>query len=426
MPKSNRSNKQQTQASMAYISNFMQGFATIRAKIEHDLGSDNYFEKLIEREHANKLEQIKSYLNIERGNLLRRIKQELETSINEPASSQRLYFRQSSVDISCVELMGHLKLDEASLVRRIKNLRLQRKFTSVDCGIANAEHLISLSQDRILRVQISDTIATLSLVNPQRNSTFAKTEIKLTIKKRFQYCRASNKIVMLFFELDYDKKYELEVYDLKTLRFISSRVFDCYISQVCASHNEIVSWSSEREPYICFFDFSLKKSATHSRFDERIFDKYYALADFSDGLLVLHSQNFIGVVSRDTGKILYEINMEEYSAEAKAEENLSPQELDHMNRNRAYLSHAKFEYINIKFYMSTRVLILTTWSKILVFELDNNANEKTLSKKFSLLVENDLRLIANNNWNLPNRVYVNSRDGCISFFDAFTKWLTFV
>ncbi len=225
---------------------------------------------------------------------------------------------------------------------------------------------------------------------------------------------------MVFFELDYDKRYELEVYDIKSLAFISRRIFECYISNFCANQTEIVSWSSEREPYVCFFDYYLNKCSTQIHFDERIFEKYYALTDYTDNQLVFHNQNYIGIVARDTGKILNEINMLEESD--KEEDNLSEQEMEHLNRNRAYLSHAKFEYINVKFCFSTNLLILTTWSKIFLFELKNDAKNK---EKFDLLVKNDLRLIVNNNWNLPNGLFVNN-DGHISFFDSLNKCLTFL
>ncbi len=83
---------------------------------------------------------------------------------------------------------------------------------------------------------------------------------------------------------------------------------------------------------------------------------------------------------------------------------------------RGQLAQSKSEYINVKCYQS-KYLIITTWSSIYLIDLFNG---------FKLLTSNYLYSIPNNNWSVPNKLYVSSKFGEVSLFDPSTSFLTFI
>ena len=442
---------------LAKMERFMLDFDKKIEDLSVKLSQDTYYEELVESAAA-KLNEIPDILNSKRSELLETLKKvylienvrvldELkEKASQNPALAQTLipevssvrknclHFKKSKLNLDSIELIGHFK-QVGRIEKRIKFLKLNKYFLNFNCQskqitqpliqitgfnwirqCPKADFLISFSLNKIFYICLNNQFAN-SLANSYKmkltNSTLGvkMIEANFTTRMKVQYCRGFDKIFLILFEKNYEKEYELRVYDSTSLSFIAKVDFSYFIENVCVNSSEIASWSSERAPYMKFFSYSLKPTESNrTKYDAKIFDKFYLMPDFTDDVLVFHNQSCIGLVSRRSGEIVHEINLCDYKDETD-----EIRENEHQIRNRSYLSQTKSEYLNLKCY-NGEYLIVTTWAKIYLFKLNEN---------FDLLVKNDLFCVLNNNWYIPNRLYINN-DGYISFFDPSSSFITFI
>jgi len=301
-----------TQSRLDYISNFMKYFETNLTKIEFAFRNENnHLNKIVNVDQENLTNLIQDCLNKERKNLIKKLKSIRDSQLKLFSSTQSVHsklltiFIPSKLAFSSIELIGHLKQNPHRLSNRIKNLHLQQKFICHTYQASNIDHVILLGAEKIVHFDLG----LIKIFNPSNGNIFNQTQICLTPpKKRFQYCRAAHNSILAFFELDYEKDYVLEIYDLMNLKLKSSRSFKFYVDNFCSNENEIISWSPNNSPYLSIYDYNLNEIKAPS-FDSIIFDTFYSLSDFKENLILFHSQNLIGVVSRETGKLVKEINM---------------------------------------------------------------------------------------------------------------------
>jgi hypothetical protein len=400
-----------TQAMLDYISRFMTNFDNNLTKIEFTYRNEtSFYDKLVCFNEENVINSIKDCLNTARKILIKKTKtlRDLNLKISSNSHSQFLaHFMPSKITLASIELIGHLKFDLITIANRINHLHLQQKFLCYTYRSLNIGHVVSLGIDKIAHI---DDTGFIKILNPSNGKIFNQIQICLTPrKKRFQYCRAAHNCILAFFELDYEKDYVLEIYDLITLKLKSSRSFKFYVDNLCSNEIEIIIWSPNNSPYLAIFDYELKELISPT-FEPKIFDMFYSMSDFKEGLILFHSQHLIGVVSRETGKLINEISMDLFEKSSKIDETSTALENQH------YMLHAKFEYINLRF-VNTNKIILTTHSSIILLDF----------KSGHVKAKNNLKSIRNVGtfWINPFRFDINLKDGYAYIYDSITGCLIY-
>lgn len=365
------------------------------------------------------------------------------------------YFDYKKNDLECkyslIQLIGSIN-NTSSIKKRIKYLNLNSRFININCQnekitqpeikvtgfqwirqSPKADYLVPINLDKIFYIYLNDTDKkinnyTMKLTNKfsqQQDEKHIEREVKIPrdIKNmKLDYCRANHEKILLYFEIKYEMDYLVEIYDTNNLRLISSIRTNYFVENfILSDFNEIVSWSSNIKPYIKFYDHKLKDIVhlNNLPFHSSIFDKYYFLADQTQSILVFHNQHHVGIVCKKTGNILNEISLHELNNFGQDNTVLvrdQNNEYHQQARARGHLSQSKSEYINLKCFQS-KYLILTTWSSIYLFDLMNG---------LKLLISNNLYSIPHNNWSIPNKLYVSSKYGDVSFFDPSTSFLTYI
>jgi hypothetical protein len=405
-----------TQSNIDFISNFFKNFEQKISKIEFEYKNEtSYLDKIFASLDVARREiLISDCLNEERKKLIKKLKSLQDTQLkihqqskNKNNLSSTLRFIPSHLTFESIELLGHMNLNSRTLAQRINHLHLQHAFINHSHQtLPTIDHLISLSVDKIARIDLDQTsMAVIKISNPLRGKK--SNEIKLNLmpqKKRFQYCRAAaNSFLLVFFEIEYERKYELEIYSLASLKLKSSRLFEYYVDNFCSNETEIAAWSPNSQPYLVLFDYDLNEIKLASNFfDSKLFETFYSMSDFNnENLMLFHSQHLIGIVSRKTGKIVKELDM-----------SLLENEFQQSNQENVML-HAKFEFINLKF-VNNKQIILSTWSSIMLIDWES-AEIKAKDK---------LKNIRNFQLN-PFRLDINSNDGYCYLHDRVTKFLIY-
>lgn len=279
-----------TQVRLDYISSFMTNFENNLTKIEFIYRNETSFlDKLVCFNEENLINLIRDCLNSARKHLIKKAKALCDSHLKLFSSTHSQFlanFIPSKMTLASIELIGHLKLDLITIANRINHLHLQQKFIFHTYRSLNIGHVVSLGIDKIAHI---DDAGTIKILNPSNGKIFNETQICLTPrKKRFQYCRAAHNCILAFFELDYEKNYLLEIYDLITLKLKSSRSFKFYVDNFCSNEIEIIIWSANNSPYLAIFDYELNEIKSPT-FDPKIFDMFYSMSDFKKGLILFHS-----------------------------------------------------------------------------------------------------------------------------------------
>jgi hypothetical protein len=434
-----------------------ESFKAINAQIEllkHDqIGSKFvHYIKLIEfkADQISIENRMQLNLNKQRDELFKL----LETSLRDNLSNfgrtkdRKLYFKFSQLSLRALNLLGNfrLKLNREPL-RTIRQLHMNNRLISRSYNLQaknithpqiqitgfnwlrqspKADFLVPCAEHKIFYIYNADTFQTyrfkladprdpVSINNSNGKPPKRHIEYEFNFKMKLEYCRFdydTDRIAM-FFERIYDHEYCLKMYSCADLTHaVCVKDFDHFIENFLFNSGETISWSSLVWPYVRYFTSDLREQvfADREACQPDVFAKFYALADCSSTHLVFHNKDTIGVVEKRTGRTCTEIDTKLY----EDEEDALLDEL-HQQRMRTYQSQAKSEYFNVKCLTGRDQLLVSTWSKVYVFDMLNG----------TLLAKNEIHLIPSNAWLLPNRLYLN-RDGDIVFFDTSTSFLTFI
>jgi hypothetical protein len=360
--------------------------------------------------------------------------------------NDRVYFKMSQLTFKQIGLLGRVRINSGrSVLKTVRLLHLNNALITRSYNLQakhitqpliqitgfnwlrqspKADFLIPCAENKIFYVYNFDTLQTyrFKVANPRdsppKKAKGCHVEYEFNYKMKLEYCRFDYHLnrVALFFEKTYDREYTLKMYALADLtRPVCVRRFDHFVENFIFNKNDIISWSSHNYPFVRFFTSELNEQVTKTgvvtNYDPVIFTKYYAFADCSATHLVFHNKDTIGVVDRVSGRVTCEIDTKLYEDVADTVMN----EL-HQQRMRAYQSQSKSEYFNVKCVLDDcSHLLVSTWSKVYVLSMIDG----------TLLAKNDIHLIPNNVWLLPNRLYVNG-DGDIVFFDTSTSFLSFI
>jgi hypothetical protein len=427
-----------------------QCFTNINAKINQLRGNQvklkfaAYIRQIESKANQSMHYQVELNLNRQRDELFKLLEASLRTnfsssSLNEK-KDRKLYLKTSQLTVN---FLGEVKLNlNRDPVRLIKQLHLNNQLIPRSYNLQakhithpqiqitgfnwlrqspKADFLVPCAENKIFYIYNYDNARTyrFKLANPRDSGDSSKprkhVEYEFNFKMKLEYCRFDYDAdrVALFFERAYDREYCLRVYSCSDLtRAVSVKDFDHFIENLLFDSNEVISWSSLNYPFVRYFTSDLREQVLKNRvaYNPAIFAKFYALADCSRSHLVFHNKDTIGVVDKRSGQTIAEINTKLYEDDEDAMRN----EL-HQQRMRAYQSQSKSEYFNVKCLANADQLLVSTWSKVYVFSMLDG----------TLLAKNDIHLIPNNMWLLPNRLYLN-RDGDIVFFDTSTSFLTFM
>jgi hypothetical protein len=371
----------------------------------------------------------------------------MRTSLTDLNMKNLVYFRKSNLELhhfnSCGRLRNH---QNQLLLKKIEQLHLNNGLVCESIHLESKnitkpliritgfswlrqapkpDFLIPYSRMKIISIYPHDCAINqtyrMKIANPASNSNSSKNnnnkhlEYEFNFKMKLEYCRMDYESdrLALFFERTYDREYCLKIFQLNDLNQIEcEKTFEYFVENFLFSSSKCLSWSSLNAPFIRTFSSDLSSEETDRfMYDEMLISKYYSLTDANHAHLVLHNQDTIGVLCRKTCKHKCEINTKDY-------EDFGDYLLNemHQQRMRAYLSQSKSEYFNVKLSGGEiGHLIVSTWCKFYIFDLESGA----------LLAKNSIFLIMNNNWFLPNRMYVNKENDVV-YFDNSTSFLTFI
>lgn len=211
-------------------------------------------------------------------------------------------------------------------------------------------------------------------------------------KEKLEYFRIDYKLnrIGFLFEIKYEIKYVIKVYDLYGSKLLCSKVFDFYIENFLFDSKLIVIWNSNLRNCLSFYDENFQILEKKIEINGDVNNAFYYLADCDDEYLYLNNQNQIGKLCKKSGKLAQIFNLIEM-------ENFSDGEIMRP-------LHVPSEYLNIKIYQE--FMVVCTYSSVYVFDKNN----------FKILSKNKIFNIKNNDWSIPNKVYF-TKDGYLAFYD---------
>ncbi|RNA41066.1 hypothetical protein BpHYR1_035066 [Brachionus plicatilis] len=319
---------------------------------------------------------------------------------------EKFNFKEFQTSLNSIQVIGFLKND-VPIVNRVKFIQFYPKLFTFKTLIHSEKNYINWTPlnkiidyfspiylSRFYCIYLNDFNHELSyetvIRNPITNLNFNL--YKFINEEKLEYFRIDHKLnrIGFLFEIKYNKKYAIKIYDLYGSRLICSRYFDFYIDNFLFDDKLIVAWNSSSSYCLSVYDENLQYLEGIIEMDEDLYDIFYYLADCDEEFLYLNNQNQIGKVSKTNGRLEQIFNWFD-------REIFSGSEIEGP-------LHVSSEYLNVKIYQE--FMIVTTYSKIYVFE----------KKNFKLLCENKIFLIKNNDWSIPNKIYF-TKDGYLAFFD---------
>lgn len=418
-------------------------FDAVLTQARHSIEEESarLVELIEKRVHQVDQNQIETSLSKRRTYLLRAmddwLQESLSKSRNGHSCHSKLCFQSSSLTLAEANLVGDYRFDSPSCINKIKFLHLNSNYMAKSFNLQSsditqpqiqitgfnwlrqapkADFLIPYSLQKVFYIypfNAGERVYRFKIAKPVKIENEKRVEYQFCFKMKLEYCRFDfeNDRVAFFFEKFYDKEYWIKMYSFRNMQnSVCAKKFDYFVENILFKEGQTVSWSSLNPPFIRFHSsHDLKDLPRTTSYDPVIFGKYYTLADCSNSYLVFHNQDTIGIVCKKHGTITHEINTRQY----EDEDDFMINEV-HQQRMRLYMSQSKTEYFNMKCFESDK-LIVSTWSKIYVFDMCTGA----------LLAKNNIHLIPNNNWFLPNKLYV-AKNGRFVFFDPSTSFLTYI
>lgn len=346
-------------------------------------------------------------INNSRSNLIHEIELKKTASLKSLSNEcKKLKFKPSETNLLSLQILGYFKII-VPILKRVKFVHFYPKFFTFKNLIHSEKNMINWTPLN----KISDFFSPIYLTrffcihltsfnqeisyetvihNPIIDKSFKQNQF--INKEKIEYFRIDLKLnrIGFLFEIKYETKYVIKVYDLYGSKLLCSRVFDFYIDNFLFDSGLIVIWTSNFSNCLSVFDENFQILEKEIKIDDDVNNAFYYLADCDDEFFYMNNQSQIGKVCKKNGKLAQVFNWIEL-------ENFSDGEIMRP-------LHVPSEYLNIKIYKE--FMVVCTYSSVYVFD----------KKKFKILSKNKIFNIHNNDWSIPNKIYF-TKDGYLAFFD---------